>query len=68
MREQDLALARKQVSGLQDDNDRMNRMYLLLQKETFTDLDKLKAKGKAFNDPSANDLPVNQKKGYQPLR
>jgi len=43
-------------------------MYLLLQKETFNDLDKLKAKGKDFNDPSANDLPVNQKKGYQPLR
>ena len=35
IKEKDLALQRKETAGLKEDNDRINRMYLLIQKEAF---------------------------------
>jgi len=42
LKEKDLLLSRKEVAGLQEDNERINRMYLLMQKEAFHGVDKLK--------------------------
>ena len=35
MKEKDLVLQRKETAGLKEDNERINRMYLLIQKEAF---------------------------------
>ena len=35
MKEKTLVLAKKEASGLQEDNERLNRMYQLVQKEAF---------------------------------
>ena len=53
-------LSKKEAGGLQEDNERLNRMYQVMQKEAFSGIDKLKKN--APTDPST------QKKGYQPLR
>lgn len=36
MKEKELVLQKKESAGLRDDNERLNRMYLLVQKEAFT--------------------------------
>ncbi len=48
LKEKDLYLAKKEASGLQEDNERLNRMYLLIRKEAFNSVDKLKAKEGEF--------------------
>lgn len=48
LKEKDLYLAKKEAAGLQEDNERLNRMYLLIQKEAFNSVDKLKAKEGEF--------------------
>jgi hypothetical protein len=62
LREKDLILAKKEVAGLQEDNDRLNRMYLLMQKEAFHGVDKLKK----MNGPDMGNYnePAREKKGY----
>ena len=35
MKEKTLALAKKEAAGLQEDNERLNRMYQLVSKEAF---------------------------------
>jgi hypothetical protein len=60
MKEKTLKLSQKEVSGLQEDNERINRMYQVMQKEAFSGIDKLKK-----NQPTD---PIANKKGYQPLR
>ena len=50
LKDKDLVLARKEAGGLQEDNERLNRMYLLMQKEAFNSVDKLKAKENDFVD------------------
>ena len=65
LKEKDLNLAKREVAGLQEDNDRLNRMYLLMQKEAFHGVEKLK---KADGGKMAAYDPVPEKKGYQPLR
>ena len=35
IKEKDLVLQRKETAGLKEDNERINRMYLLIQKEAF---------------------------------
>lgn len=35
MKDKDLALQKKETAGLREDNERINRMYLLIQKEAF---------------------------------
>ena len=42
MKEKDLKLVKKQVDGLQEDNERISKMYQLVQKEAFQGVDKLK--------------------------
>ena len=42
LKEKDLNLARKEAAGLHEDNERLNRMYQLLQKEAFYGVEKLK--------------------------
>ena len=42
MQEKELALAKKESAGLHEDNERLNRMYQLLQKEAFYGVEKLK--------------------------
>lgn len=54
LRDKDVALARREVGGLQEDNERLNRMYLLMQKEAFNSVDKLKAKENEFVDYGKN--------------
>lgn len=56
MKDKDLALQRKETAGLKEDNERINRMYLLIQKEAF----------QKFERPQ--QAAEGQKKGYQPLR
>ena len=70
LKEKDLYLAKKETSGLQEDNERLNRMYLLIQKEAFNSVDKLKAKEGEFahNKAMGEVVPAHEKKGYQPLR
>ena len=36
MKERDHILLKKQVSGLQEDNERINRLYQVVEKEAFT--------------------------------
>jgi hypothetical protein len=69
LKDKDLFLAKKEASGLQEDNERLNRMYLLMQKEAFNSVDKLKAKENEFVDYGKNALigvsvPAHEKKGY----
>ena len=54
LKEKDLSLAKKEAAGLQEDNERLNRMYLLMQKEAFNSVDKLKAKESEFVDFAKN--------------
>ena len=70
LKEKDLYLAKKEAVGLQEDNERLNRMYLLIQKEAFNSVDKLKAKEGEFaqNQAMGEAVPAHEKKGYQPLR
>ena len=56
MKEKDLALQRKETAGLKEDNERINRMYLLIQKEAFPKYER------------PGQVAEGQKKGYQPLR
>jgi hypothetical protein len=44
LREKDLNLARKEAAGMHEDNERLNRMYQILQKEAFYGVEKLKLK------------------------
>jgi regulator of replication initiation timing len=61
-KDKNLQLTRRELGGLADDNDRLRRMYELVQKEAFNGVEKLKA--------GAPDSSGEQKvkKGYQPLR
>ena len=61
LRDREIALSKKEVAGLQEDNDRINRMYLLVQKEAVNGMGKLK-------DEAASQPVKNAKPGYQPLR
>jgi len=54
LKEKDFILAKKEAAGLQEDNERLNRMYLLMQKEAFNSVDKLKAKENEFVDFAKN--------------
>lgn len=54
LKEKDLSLAKKEATGLLEDNERLNRMYLLMQKEAFNSVDKLKAKENEFVDFARN--------------
>lgn len=56
MKDKELALQRKETAGLKEDNERINKMYLLMQKEAFSKLER--------PQQAAEGL----KKGYQPLR
>jgi hypothetical protein len=56
----DLQLARRELGGLTDDNERLRRMYDIVQKEAFNGVEKLKV--------GAPDAEQKVKKGYQPLR
>jgi len=38
MKEKTLILAKKEAAGLQEDNERLNRMYQLVQKEAFSNV------------------------------
>jgi hypothetical protein len=42
LQEKEVVLARKESAGLHEDNERLNRMYQLLQKEAFYGVEKLK--------------------------
>jgi len=42
MKEKSLHLSQKEAAGLHEDNERLNRMYQLIQKEAFSGVDKLK--------------------------
>jgi hypothetical protein len=55
LKEKDLVLARKEVGGLQEDNERLNRMYQLVQKEAFNGVQKMHR---------ANNPVVQEKHGY----
>lgn len=52
MKEKDLALQRKETAGLKEDNERINRMYLLIQKEAFPKYER------------PGQVAEGQKKGY----
>ena len=56
MKEKDLNLARKEAAGMHEDNERLNRMYQILQKEAFYGVEKLK---KESYDISNEAGPVN---------
>jgi hypothetical protein len=43
-------------------------MYLLMQKEAFHGVDKLKKNAPDFNEPVSMPMREQAKKGYQPLR
>jgi len=36
LKDKEMNLLRKEADGLRDDNERLNRMYLLVQKEAFS--------------------------------
>ena len=42
LKEKSLLLSQKESAGLHEDNERLNRMYQLIQKEAFSGVDKLK--------------------------
>lgn len=42
-KDKNLQLTRRELGGLADDNDRLRRMYELVQKEAFNGVEKLKA-------------------------
>lgn len=35
LKDKEIMLVKKEVTGLKEDNDRIHRMYLLMQKEAF---------------------------------
>ena len=41
LKEKSLQLAQKEAAGLHEDNERLNRMYQLMQREAFSGVDKL---------------------------
>ena len=41
-KEKHLQLATKEAGGLKEDNERLNRMYQLMQKEAFNNVERLK--------------------------
>lgn len=44
-KDKDLNLAQREAQGLKEDNERLSRMYQLVQKEAFTSFDRLKKGG-----------------------
>jgi len=48
LRDKDLNLSQREAHGLKEDNERLNRMYQLVQKEAFNNLDKLKKTGSGY--------------------
>lgn len=54
-KEKHLQLATKEAGGLKEDNERLNRMYQLMQKEAFNNVERLKKQDEF-------------KRGFQPLR
>jgi len=67
LKEKSLALTKKELGGMVEDNERLNRMYQIVQKEAFHGIEKLK---KGANDAHISErvAAVEHKKGYQPLR
>lgn len=43
LQKKDNELVKKECGGMREDNERLNRMYLLVQKEAFSNVEKLKA-------------------------
>ena len=58
-KDKNLQLTRREVGGLVDDNERLRRMYDLVQKEAFHGVEKLKAEA-----PDLSSEPKVAKKGY----
>jgi hypothetical protein len=54
-----LVLLKKEVGGLKDDNERINRMYVLVQKEAFNGVEKLK---------KLNPYPIDENKNQKNLK
>ena len=76
MQEKELALAKKESAGLHEDNERLNRMYQLLQKEAFYGVEKLKKESVDLSNEAGqvksagggvSAVALNKKVGYQPL-
>ena len=67
LKEKALALAKKELGGMVEDNERLNRMYQIVQKEAFHGIEKLK-KGQNESNISQPASAGEHKKGYQPLR
>ena len=61
MKEKTLILAKKEAAGLQEDNERLNRMYQLVQKEAFSNV-------KMQKQSIQQEEPVYKKGSYQALR
>jgi hypothetical protein len=47
-KEKTLNLAKREVTGLQEDNERLNRMYQLVQKEAFAGVERMKREKQGF--------------------
>ena len=57
------------MDGLKEDNERISRMYQLVQNEAFQGVDKLKKMNGGLGPVPSSQQPVNfHKKGYQPLK
>lgn len=61
LKDREIVLSKREVAGLHDDNERINRMYMLVQKEAVNGMGKLK-------NEAASQPVKNAKPGYQPLR
>lgn len=66
LKDKDLSLSHRETNGLKEDNERLSKMYQLVQNEAFNNIDKLKK-----NNPNpilSGDKSTDKKVGYQPSK
>ena len=63
-KEKEVALSKRESDGLKEDNDRIHRMYMLMQKEAFPN-----SAAKAQQAPSSVQLkaPPSDRKSDEPI-
>lgn len=65
-KEKDMNLSSRETQGLKEDNERLSRMYQLVQKEAFNNVDRLKKQGGAlYTDQSTDKKAYVQKNDNQ---
>jgi hypothetical protein len=60
LKDKDLSLSQREANGLKEDNERISRMYELMQNEAFNNIDKLKKNTPIVTgDQSTDKKPTN---------